>query len=226
MQVHPNDTQAARLQPPDLGKTEAWIVVHADPGSGIFAGLKEGVDRHQFELALRAEKAEECLHRFEPRSRGLYFHSGGNGSCVGRGTRRGGNPAGQRHHVSLVRLEPSLESDGRPRQLHIEEGLAVTDFATGPVQPQVPVTTDQRGKMRLVACEQFVVDRWELHEAAALGGDQRFHLLAVLEGSLRLDGDPAGQPLRKGQTTLLPAALGVVAIESIPTATVLDMYLP
>ena len=32
VQVHPNDQQAARLTPPDRGKTEAWIVMHAEPG--------------------------------------------------------------------------------------------------------------------------------------------------------------------------------------------------
>jgi mannose-6-phosphate isomerase len=45
VQVHPNDEQAARLDPPDLGKTEAWVVLAADPGSKVYAGLKPGVDR-------------------------------------------------------------------------------------------------------------------------------------------------------------------------------------
>ena len=29
VQVHPDDAQAARLDPPDAGKTEAWLVVEA-----------------------------------------------------------------------------------------------------------------------------------------------------------------------------------------------------
>src|SRR5262245_45770440 len=33
VQVHPNDEQGARLNPPDLGKTEAWIVLAAQLGS-------------------------------------------------------------------------------------------------------------------------------------------------------------------------------------------------
>ena len=45
VQVHPDDTRAAKLDPPDLGKTEAWVVLHADPGSLIYAGLKRGFDR-------------------------------------------------------------------------------------------------------------------------------------------------------------------------------------
>jgi len=40
VQVHPNDQQAAQLDPPDLGKTEAWVVLAAEPGSKIYAGLQ------------------------------------------------------------------------------------------------------------------------------------------------------------------------------------------
>ena len=49
VQVHPNDEQAAKLDPPDLGKTEAWVVLAADPGSKIYAGLKPGVTRDALE---------------------------------------------------------------------------------------------------------------------------------------------------------------------------------
>src|SRR5262245_21894138 len=31
VQVHPNDEQAKKLDPPDLGKTEAWVILAAEP---------------------------------------------------------------------------------------------------------------------------------------------------------------------------------------------------
>ncbi len=43
VQVHPNDEQAKRYAPNENGKTEAWLVVDAEPGSRLYAGLKEGV---------------------------------------------------------------------------------------------------------------------------------------------------------------------------------------
>ncbi len=45
VQVHPDDRRAAQLTPPDLGKTEAWIVMDAAPEARIYAGLKRGFDR-------------------------------------------------------------------------------------------------------------------------------------------------------------------------------------
>ena len=44
VQVHPNDALARTLAD-DNGKTEAWVVLDAEPGSLIYAGLKPGVDR-------------------------------------------------------------------------------------------------------------------------------------------------------------------------------------
>jgi len=52
VQVHPDDQFGATLSPPDLGKTEAWYVMHADPGSKIYAGLKEGVTAESFRAAI------------------------------------------------------------------------------------------------------------------------------------------------------------------------------
>ncbi|HMP80254.1 MAG TPA: hypothetical protein PKD54_12440, partial [Pirellulaceae bacterium] len=54
VQVHPNDRQAALLDPPDLGKSEAWIVLQADPGARIYAGTKPNVSRKEFQAALAA----------------------------------------------------------------------------------------------------------------------------------------------------------------------------
>ena len=66
VQVHPDDAQAAKLVPPDAGKTEAWFVLEAEPGSKIYSGLKRGIDRAALEEAIPAGKCEECLHWFEP----------------------------------------------------------------------------------------------------------------------------------------------------------------
>lgn len=51
VQVHPDDDRAARLDPPDKGKTEAWYVIDAVPGSRLWAGLKAGVDRESLAAA-------------------------------------------------------------------------------------------------------------------------------------------------------------------------------
>ena len=44
VQVHPDDATARRLVN-DNGKTETWVILDAQPGSLIYAGLKSGVGR-------------------------------------------------------------------------------------------------------------------------------------------------------------------------------------
>ena len=41
MQVHPDDETGRRLAN-DNGKTETWVILDAEPGSLIYAGLEAG----------------------------------------------------------------------------------------------------------------------------------------------------------------------------------------
>ncbi len=49
---------------------------------------------------------------------------------------------------------------------------------------------------------------------------------AMLTGEIQVEGDPGLQPLKRGDTMLLPASLGKVALEPTSKAQLLDIYLP
>ncbi|MCA9102759.1 MAG: class I mannose-6-phosphate isomerase [Planctomycetales bacterium] len=231
VQVHPNDAQAARLDPPDLGKTEAWLVMDVEPGSVVYAGLKQGFDRPAFEREMNRGTAELCLNSFEPAVGQCVFIPAGLVHALGEG-------------LLIFEIQQSsdttyrlfdwnrLQADGTPRELHIEAGLDATDFSLGPVGPQQPQPTDASGRTRLVECDKFVFDRYEFPPASegdaplSIGGDDRFHLLAVIAGSCRIAGDPVDVPLTKGSTALLPASCGPTIVEPLSRGTLVDVYLP
>ena len=100
------------------------------------------------------------------------------------------------------------------------------DYDAGPVAPSEPRKTERRHVSRLVACDKFVLDHWDFETPQTVGGDDRFHILAVLEGVMRISGDPTDEPLTKGQTLLLPAAAAERELVASPKAVMLDMYLP
>src|SRR3954451_8170157 len=158
VQVHPNDQQAAKLDPPDLGKTEAWVVLAADPGSKIYAGLKSGVDRKMLEAAVANGRCEECLHEFKARPGDCVFIEAGTVHALGAGLLVAEI---QQASDTTSRLFDwnRVDQDGKPRQLHIEQALDVTDYARGPVNPVTPVATDDREIERLVQCDKFILDR-------------------------------------------------------------------
>lgn len=225
VQVHPNDEQAAQLDPPDLGKTEAWIVLAAEPGSKIYAGLWPGVGRDDLSAALEAGTCEEMLHQFEPKVGDCVFIEAGTVHALGEGLVIAEIQQASDTTFRLFDFN-RVDAQGKPRQLHVAESLATTDYNRGPVTAAQPVASDDPGRERLVDCDKFVLDRCTLTSPRTLGGDQRFHLLVGIEGTAAIEGDPTGDPLSPGQTCLLPAAAEAAQLTPQGRAVVLDIYLP
>lgn len=225
LQVHPNDEQGASLQPPDLGKTEAWVILHADPGAVVYAGLKRGFDRPTLERELQRGTAELCLHRFEPRPGDCIFVPAGAVHALGAGLLVAEI---QQASDSTFRLFDwnRVGSDGRPRPLHIAQALEVIDFDRGPIHSQIPQPTPRLFVERLVECDKFVLDRWRLRGNQPIGGDDRCHILVVLDGSVQVGKDSPGSRWQAGETMLLPASAGTIELRADQPSTVLDIYLP
>lgn len=231
VQVHPNDEQGATLDPPDLGKTEAWVVLAAEPGSKIYAGLKPGVSAEELAAAINADQCERLLHEFEAQAGDCVFIPAGTVHALGAGLviaeiQQASDTTFRLHDWNRV------DATGKSRPLHIEQSLATIDYARGPVAPQRPQQIAP-GRERLVECDKFTLDRLVLAagQLTPIGGDGQFHLLAVLAGSVEML-PPAGQTdhhaetLPAGQTGLLPAAAGQWRAAGLEQATVLDVTLP
>ena len=228
VQVHPDDARAARLTPPDFGKTEAWYVVDALPGSRIYAGLAAGVDAAGFAAALRAGRCAEVLHAFEPRPGDCIFIPAGTVHAIGAG-------------LLVAEIQQSSDvtyrlhdwgrtgADGKPRPLHVEAGLEATT-RLGPVGPVRPTPTADPAVHRLVSSDYFLFDSVEPGERWSVGGDDRCHLLAVLTGTVRFPAHPDLPPLGRGACVLVPAAAGrqemLVLADGVRAAHLLHVTLP
>ncbi|MGO9111256.1 MAG: type I phosphomannose isomerase catalytic subunit [Thermoguttaceae bacterium] len=224
VQVHPNDDQAARLNPPDLGKTEAWYILSADPESRIYAGLRSGADRKQLADAIRQGTCEKLLYHFEAKTGDCLFIPAGTVHALGAGLVVA---EVQQSSDTTFRLYDwnRVGPDGKPRRLHVEQGLAVVDYQRGPVDPVKPQPTDRPGVSRLVACEKFIMDRWDFDQPQVIGGDDRFHIVCVLQGAVSIEGDPQSAPLLTGGTALLPAGLGSVRFVPQQRTVLLEAHL-
>jgi mannose-6-phosphate isomerase len=225
VQVHPNDYQAARLHPPDLGKTEAWVILGAEPGSQVFAGLKPGVDRQALEHALADGNCGRCLHEFEPQAGDCVFIEAGTVHALGAGLLVAEI---QQASDTTFRLFDwnRLDRDGKPRALHIDESLETIDFGRGPVGAVVPTATPLPHVVHLVTSDKFVLDRWQIESCAPLAVDDRFHILSVIEGIARVSAKDWRHELCRGDTVLIPACMTVLEIEPQGRAVLLDAYLP
>ena len=212
LQVHPDDQCAATMGLSDPGKTEAWYVVDAEPGSCLWAGFAEPVEQGAVEEALRSGSIERLLHRVEPEPGDCIFVPAGTVHAVGAGLLVAEI---QQMSNSTFRLSDwgRVDAEGNPRPLHIEQGLQAIDFKSGPVQPTRGLPTGTPGVTRLVACEKFVLDHWQVRGKHRIESDNRCLILTVTAGRLLVEGDLMA-PLLQGQTLLIPASWGTVELES------------
>ena len=227
VQVHPDDALAKRMGLTDLGKTEAWYILQSEPGSRIWAGFSDAVDRQSLAAAVKDGTLERYLHSFEPHSGECLYLPAGTVHALGAG-------------ILVAEIQQTSDNtfrlydwnrvgpDGKARELHVENGLDSLDFNQGPVGPGEPASTDREHVERLVDCDKFVLDRWELSGVQSCGGDRRCHIITVVVGEVQVEGDPGAKPLGPGKTALLPAEIGPVRLTSSGSdpAVLLDSYLP
>jgi mannose-6-phosphate isomerase len=215
VQVHPDDEAARRVGQP-CGKTECWYVAHAKPGSQVALGLKPGVTRAQFEVAINEQRAEELLNWINIFPGEMIYVAGGTVHTLGPGS---------------IIVETQQQSDttyrlydyGRPRELHLKEGLAAVKekVASGKVIRPAPTMVNGTKNRRspLVASPFFVVEMYELKEPQVFGttdllteggaGKSSVQILVAVEGCAVVEARSA-EPvtLAKGDAVVVPASVG------------------
>jgi mannose-6-phosphate isomerase len=215
VQVHPDDKAVQRLWPGEGGKTEAWFVLAAEPGSRVYAGLLPGVDEPRLRKALAAGTVADCLHQFVPRPGDCVFLAAGTVHAVGGGVLLA---EVQQTSDATFRLFDwnRRDASGKARALHVEEAMACIDWHRGPVQPiraeDYAATVDRpvhqgRERKTLVACAHFRLEYLQASEPFACGGEERLQVLIVVGGDGRLAMEAGDEELKLGQVWLLPASM-------------------
>lgn len=227
VQVHPDDEQASRLDAGDRGKTEAWVILAADAGSCLFAGLKRETTAGALRRALQQGSVETCLNRIEVAAGDCLFIPAGTVHAIGEGILLA--EVQQASDVTFRLFDWNrVGGDGRPRTLHVDESLACIDFARGPVGVVQPVARHQDDGLleSLVACPFFSIRRHTISRPLAIADDGRCRILIGLGGAADCTGGGERQSLRVGQTVLIPAAAMPAQVVPAPTAIILEVDWP
>jgi len=156
VQVHPDDVAAARKGEP-CGKTECWYILQADSGAKIGLGLKPGTTKTEVENAIREIRMEELLNWIEVGQGDLIYVDAGTVHTIGPG---------------VVIVETQQNSDttyrlydyGRPRDLHIQDGLEATKEQThaGKAIRSEPQSEHGKTQVNLITSPCFIVDKFKL----------------------------------------------------------------
>jgi mannose-6-phosphate isomerase len=197
VQVHPNDEEARAIGQP-RGKSECWYVLSAEPRAEIALGFREELTRGEMERAIQERRLEETLQYVKVKAGDMVYVEAGTIHAIGPG---------------MVVLETQQYSDttyrlydyGRPRELHLKQGLAVTKSKTssGLVSP-----VSHERFTTLVSSPYFEIDRFKLsaREERRLGGAEQMQILiATCEGAAVRLTSQRTVALSAGHAAILPA---------------------
>ena len=214
LQVHPPLNKANELggEP----KTEVWYFLDSLPGASIYAGLKKGVTRAEFETLLENGGVESALHQVAVRTGESIFIPSGRLHAIGAGSVI---IEVQQNSDTTYRVFDwnRLGLDGKPRALHLRESKESIDFED--FEPQV-----QPASEALVAdCPFFHIEKIRLSQPRDLRPSGRFALAVVIEGSATC----LGRSCERGQFFLIPASATSADVAPVgETASLLVCTLP
>ncbi len=226
VQVHPDDAYGLAHEG-EPGKTEMWVVLHAEPGAELIYGFRAGVTRAGYAAEIEAGRSAEPLHRLAVRKGDVLFVPAGSVHALGPG---------------IVVAEIQQNSDttyriydwGRPRPLHIAQALDVLNFDLVAPAATRPMLIEENGLRReeLARCPYFVTERLALPAGGRFAGactGETFEIWGVMEGVAEVQWAGAPVTLSAVDWALLPAALGnfaLVATSAAAPATLLRVTVP
>jgi mannose-6-phosphate isomerase len=224
VQVHPHDRHTEFVPPGEQGKTEAWVVLHAEPGSRIYAGLKPGTTEDHVRRALDEKCLAECLHWFEPKAGDCVFLPAGTVHALGAGVvifevQQSSDITFRLHDWDRVDAKTK-----KPRDLHIPQSLACIDYDCGPCGPVTPTVESRAPVLReqLVSCEYFTLWRHRGERPFTAGAAGKCRVLVGVDGEAQVELRDRVYPLNRGDVLLVPAELGVVTCRPQGLVTVLE----
>ena len=227
LQVHPDDELARQFDPHENGKTEAWVILDAQPESRICAGLKPGVDGVALRDGLQSGQIEELLHMIPVKPGDCVFVPAGTVHALGPGillaeVQQQSNLTFRLHDWGRV------DANGQPREIHVEQSLKCTDFNRGPVLPVTPISLCDQSHVfeELIRCSYFVVRRHRALETFEISMSERFRILMFLEGRAEIRTSGGSVSAGIGSTVLIPAESDRVVITPMDRVQVLEILCP
>ena len=187
VQVHPDDGEDGAR-----GKSEMWHILDAEPGATIALGFREPITRERLIATTRTGEIEQLLNWIPVKAGETYYTKAHTVHAIGAG---------------IVLCEIQQHSDvtyrlwdyGRPREIHVEKAVPISDLGVHPGAARPVALGD--GRELLVRSKHFVTESVQLnpgmeHRPAA----EECQLWVCLEGDAKI----GGEPVRPGEVWLLP----------------------
>jgi len=202
VQVHPDS------------KTEMWHILDAEPGASVALGFRQPITRQRLLESARTGEIERLINWIPVKSGETYFTPAHTVHAIGGG---------------IVLCEIQQNSDvtyrlwdyGRPRELHVEKAVAISDLGVHP--GAVRATPISKGCEELVRCPHFVTELVKLTPGAPhTPAPEPCQIWICVEGRGAIE----GEPFQPGEAWLFPEAVEQPALHAETNARFLRTYVP
>jgi mannose-6-phosphate isomerase len=209
VQVHPS-IEYARAHPGAHVKSEAWVVIDAEPGAVIYKGLRPGVTREVFAEHIKSDQVADDLIAVPVAAGDCHYLPSGTCHALGAGS---------------VVAEVQTPSDttfrvydwgraGTGRQLHVQQALECIDFSGRHTLNSLPDSHVSNTRNGVTTTSLTQTEFFEIERVDALKGSsfpietQGLPVVwMMLRGSAVIGGEGfQAVELRPGATALIPAA--------------------
>lgn len=205
VQVHPNDEYALKVEG-EYGKTEMWYIVDCEEGAALYYGFKEEISKEEFREKIADNTITDVLNRVPVKKGDVFFIPSGTIHAIGRGILIAEI---QQNSNTTYRVcdYGRLGADGKPRPLHIDKAVEVTNLTPPPASKDLSSGT-------LAECEYFKVRLFSTDKQKEIEVDNAsFVSLLCLEGEVSFD----GVTLVKGDCAFIPANRGKITFKGSAT---------
>lgn len=213
IQVHPT-AEYCQKTGKGQSKTECWYVLDTAPGASLLMGFNEEISSEEFQKSIEEGKVLDHVKRFDVKKGDFFFIESGTLHAICKG-------------VLLAEVQESSNTtyrifdynrpgkDGKPRELHIEDAVAVTNCK--PYTPSAYCKDEKlyNGIKHILAdCPLFNVAELKIRGGFSEVADETsFVSLLVLSGDGYLSTPNGSLSLKKGDSVFIPASTGIFNLE-------------
>ena len=227
VQVHPRDDQGGLIPKGDTGKSEAWVVLEADPEARIYAGLKPGTTEADLR-GLTTENADLRLASFTPKPGQGVMIEAGTVHSLGDGVMVFEVQENSDVTFRLYDWDHVDAKTGKKRDLQVDQALACIDLDQGPISPVDPAVEQTAPARREQLFDDPHFQLWRQHGETPfpVGAEGCARVLVCIDGRGQVDCDGAGFALERGGVMLLPASIGACTFQPDGSAALLEIGVP
>lgn len=206
VQVHPDNEYAMHVEK-EYGKTECWYILDCDEDAELIYGFNKTITSEEFREKISDNTFLETVNKVKVKKGDLFFIEAGTLHAIGKGILLAEI---QQNSNTTYRVYDygRLGADGKPRELHVEKAIDVTN-CTPPTRSTNPegelLVKNGYSAQLLTKCDLFNVEKVTVTtEYTSVADEKSFVSVLVTDGNASID----NIDIKKGDSLFIPANYG------------------